>query len=575
VLGTVPVQPDGSARFTVPANTPISVQPLDAEGKALQLMRSWMTAMPGETVQCTGCHERANQSPPTQPAARLQRAGLHHPPWHGPVRGFSFAREVQPVLDHHCLPCHAGSVSPDLRGDRMITDWSSTTPGNGGAGLPASSPSPTRSCTASSAARASRATTTCWNPWSTTPTPPTWARCCARVTTACAWTRRPWTAWSPGWTSTAPYHGTWSEHLKNPGQQRERRRDLLKTYANVDDDPEALPPPDAPTYTPPPNGACRTPPVDVAAPRVEGWPFDGGAALRLQSAGVEDFRRDIQVAPGHTLRLVRVPAGSFVMGEPGGADDERALARVDIRDAFWMGAHEVSNALYNLFDPAHDSRVESKNTYQFGVHGYPMNRPEQPVVRVSWDEAMAFCAWLGARTGRAFTLPSEAQWEWACRAGADTPFAYGGPDADFSGHANFADVRLRDFASDPYTVDKPLAKPSPYDDWMPKDARFNDGALLTVAGGKYLPNAWGLFDLHGNAAEWTRSAYRPHPWKADDRDDPAPCARRVVKGGSWRDPPARGAAGARIDYEPWQRVYNVGFRVICQDPPAATQARAR
>jgi hypothetical protein len=107
IIGTVPVEPDGSAYFKVPANTPVSVQPLDEKGHALQLMRSWMTAMPGEQVSCTGCHEPRNESPPTRRSAALARAPSEITvPWYGPRRGFSFRREVQPVLDRHCIACH-------------------------------------------------------------------------------------------------------------------------------------------------------------------------------------------------------------------------------------------------------------------------------------------------------------------------------------------------------------------------------------------------------------------------------------------------------------------------------------
>jgi hypothetical protein len=99
VLGTVPVEADGSAKFLVPVNTPISLQPLDAEGKAIQLMRSWMTAMPGETVQCIGCHEPQNTAPPAKTALAWSKPPAQIQPWYGPVRGFSYAREVQPVID--------------------------------------------------------------------------------------------------------------------------------------------------------------------------------------------------------------------------------------------------------------------------------------------------------------------------------------------------------------------------------------------------------------------------------------------------------------------------------------------
>ena len=115
VLGTVPVAEDGSAYFAVPANTPIAIQPLDAEGKAVQLMRSWFTAMPGERVTCVGCHENANNAPPPYVTGSPSEAPLRITPWHGPVRGFSWDREVQPVLDRYCVGCHNGQPQNDKR----------------------------------------------------------------------------------------------------------------------------------------------------------------------------------------------------------------------------------------------------------------------------------------------------------------------------------------------------------------------------------------------------------------------------------------------------------------------------
>jgi len=97
VLGTVPVEEDGSAFFRVPANTPISIQPLGADGKALQLMRSWTTAMPGEIVSCVGCHEKQNGAPPAVQTIAARKEPAEIKPWYGPVRGFSFVREVQPA----------------------------------------------------------------------------------------------------------------------------------------------------------------------------------------------------------------------------------------------------------------------------------------------------------------------------------------------------------------------------------------------------------------------------------------------------------------------------------------------
>ncbi len=140
VLGTVPVAQDGSAYFSVPANTPIAVQPLDERGMAVQQMRSWFTAMPGETLSCVGCHEPQNMAPALMPAAAMRDKPTSIAPWHGRERGFSFAREVQPVLDHYCVECDETETRsgkshdrepPYLRGDIMIDDWDSQISGRG------------------------------------------------------------------------------------------------------------------------------------------------------------------------------------------------------------------------------------------------------------------------------------------------------------------------------------------------------------------------------------------------------------------------------------------------------------
>jgi formylglycine-generating enzyme required for sulfatase activity len=183
---------------------------------------------------------------------------------------------------------------------------------------------------------------------------------------------------------------------------------------------------------------------------------------------------------------------------------------------------------------------------------------------------MAFCRWLSEKTGRRFSLPTEAEWEFACRAGTETPFFYGDLNSDFSRFANLADAKLVEFASDVWNNNVPLKDPSRYDEWIPKDARFNDGALVSAPPARYRPNPWGLFDIHGNVAEWTRTTCRPYPYDpGDGRDDAACDGRKVVRGGSWRDRPQRSTASFRLSYQPYQRVFNVGFRVACESPLAA------
>ena len=108
VLGTTPVHDDGSAMFRVPARTPVYFQALDADGQMVQTMRSWSTLQPGERAACVGCHEDKNQSPPSYTADSLAMRGgpKQLQPFYGPTRGFSFPKEIQPILDRHCVSCH-------------------------------------------------------------------------------------------------------------------------------------------------------------------------------------------------------------------------------------------------------------------------------------------------------------------------------------------------------------------------------------------------------------------------------------------------------------------------------------
>jgi hypothetical protein len=109
VLGEVKVYEDGSAMFTVPARTPVYFQAVDARGCVVQTMRSWSTLQPGEYFGCVGCHEHKNSAPPTENYgfSLAMKAGLQAPePFYGPPRGFSFPKEIQPILDAHCIRCH-------------------------------------------------------------------------------------------------------------------------------------------------------------------------------------------------------------------------------------------------------------------------------------------------------------------------------------------------------------------------------------------------------------------------------------------------------------------------------------
>ena len=109
-------------------------------------------------------------------------------------------------------------------------------------------------------------------------------------------------------------------------------------------------------------------------------------------------------------------------------------------------------------------------------------------------------------------------------------------------------------------------------EWVLRDARFNDNGAYSVDVGRYQPNPWGLCDMHGNVAEWTASPYRPYPYREDagagavqsEIRDPKSEMRMVVRGGSWYDRPHRATSSFRLGYPAWQRVYNVGFRLVCE-----------
>ena len=595
IIGTVPVEPDGSAYFRVPANVPISLQPLDGEGKALQLMRSWMTAMPGEVLSCVGCHESQNSSPPNHHAAAFNRPPSDITPWYGPTRGFSFKREVQPVLDYYCVGCHDGATPLTADGKPLpdFTDRPEVHPAardkgyNGGTKF---SPSYlalrayVRGHTIESDIHLLypgefHADTT---------------QLVQKLRKGHSGVQLDPEAWDRliTWIDlNTPYHGTWHEiiGMGRVQAQRDRRRAMDKLYAGLDEDPEAIYPA---TYKPPesfaPRAASREPEIanrKSEITNVPGWPFDAAEAKKRQAAS-GPVELSLELGSGIKLELVRIPAGEFLMGDPAGDADERPIARVKIPQPFWMAKYETTNEQFALFDPAHDSRIEHGDFLQFSIRerGYPVNGSRQPVCRVNWHQAAAFCRWLADKTGLAFTLPTEAQWEWACRAGADTPMSWGAVETDFAKLANLADHTLR--FVDTFGWGLPSGAVPP---WRPAIEEVNDGFKVSAPVGSFAPNPWGLHDMHGNVWEWTRSTNMAYPYREDDGRNvatadgrsptgglpqsqianrgPQIAQRLVVRGGSWYYRPKQARCAYRLSYAPWHRVFDVGFRVVAPIEP--------
>lgn len=542
IHGTVPVYEDGSALFRVPANAPIVVQPLDAEGKAIQVMRSWYTAMPGEFANCVGCHERQNTTPGLRRTIAATRPPSPIEPWRGPSRPYSFLREVQPVLDKHCVGCHDGKPAANGSPKPNFADT-----GRGDRGF-------VKSYLA-------------LHPFVRRPGPESdyhlqkpmeWHASTSELVQMLRkghkGVKLDTEAWDRLYTwidLNVPCHGTWSEHRGNIERIVQRRLEMRTKYANRPENYEVYP-------TPPPERAEFVKPAPEPerkpfAQKVPSWPFDAAEAKKRQEAAGMPAELKIALSDNLALDLVLVPAGEFVMGAHDGYPDEYPQSRVRIDKPFYLGKFEVTNEQYALFDPAHDSGYISVFNKDHSNRGRAVNGPRQPVVRISWKQAMAFCYWLSEGTGHKFTLPTEAQWEWAARAGTDSPLYWGALDADFGKLANLADARLNELC----------IRDSPK--WMPAITSVNDGATVTNNVGSYAPNPFGLHDMGGNVAEWTLSTYRPYPYvDGDGRNTPSDSGRKVARGGSYHDRPFRARSAVRYDYESWQPVHNVGFRVLCE-----------
>jgi formylglycine-generating enzyme required for sulfatase activity len=563
ILGTVPVESDGSACFKIPANTPVALQPLDADGRALQLMRSWFTAQRGEVLSCTGCHESQNSAPPTRGSLAAKRAPSTLTPWYGPARPFAFPTEVQPVLDRNCVSCHDGKEGPDHPSTLNfavtgIPDQYSRDPAYLNLHRFVRRPGP-------------ESDFHLFKPMEYHARTSELVQLLEKGHHGVTLSAEDWDRLNTWIDLNAPWRGSWNPKPAQEGDlnPEQRRRELSLRYSgsylNPDDEYAAAverlrksgkPAPVAPA----PKAAAAA----VPAPSLATWPFDQAKAVELQKAAGPRTSRRLDLGGGVALELALIPAGRFVMGTSSGDAREKPASVVVIEKAFWMGRFEISNQQYARFDAAHDSRYIDQQWKDHTTPGYPANLPAQPVIRSTWSEARAFCDWLSKATGEKVELPSEAQWEWACRAGGSSEMSFGDTRADFSKHANLADHSLTRFAVRGVNP-QPMPNPGPNDAFIPRVDEFNDGAMISAPVGSYQANAWGLHDMHGNVAEWTRSLYKASPGTGGEgSQDLEAAGKRVVRGGSWRDRPQYATASYRLGYETWQPVYNVGFRVIIE-----------
>ena len=218
------------------------------------------------------------------------------------------------------------------------------------------------------------------------------------------------------------------------------------------------------------------------------------------------------------MRMVLVPAGTFPMGSPPGEPmrlDEETLRQVTLTRPFRIAATEVTQGQWLALMPTNRN---------------PHKGDELPVTSISWGDAQEFCVRLSEREGARYRLATEAEWEYACRAGT----AEGLPDAERDAVAWFAGN--------------------------------SEGSAHPV--GQKRPNAWGLFDMLGNVAEWTQDAYGPYP-VVDEEEDPTGPAEghsRVVRGGAWRSFKPAVRCAARTGTPRSHQLRHVGLRVVQELP---------
>lgn len=291
------------------------------------------------------------------------------------------------------------------------------------------------------------------------------------------------------------------------------------------------------------------------APTDEEWIFNLEKARKLQKDAAAEVGVPVELTLSlgdkTKLKLVLVPGGTFNMGSPRTEKyrgDDELRHRVTVTRPFYMGVHEVTQEQWE--------QIMGKNHSQF--HG-----GLRPVENVTYDEAVTFCYKVSQRTGRKVTLPSESQWEWACRAGTNTPYSTG----------NFLDWRQASFDGT-----QEIGKPTRFTDQHKKGKpQTRKGVGLdrqcTTFVGQFKPNGFGLYDMHGNVYEWCSDWYDEGYYNLSPQKDPQgpPEGKlRVCRGGSWGTPPWDCASARRHKWEPDTRTGQFGLRVIVTDIDAGS-----
>lgn len=294
----------------------------------------------------------------------------------------------------------------------------------------------------------------------------------------------------------------------------------------------SVPPPDAPEMVVAPPVVKSPSPSVVPSP-----PSTRFAPPTPSTPSASATPRVIDLGGGVNMALVWIPPGSFTMGgdqapevvarEGGGKSscfrDEQPPHQVTITKGFWLGQHEVTQEQWQALMGSNPSRFKATR---------------KPVEQVSWTDCQEFISRLNSSVeAGGFRLPTEAEWEYACRAGTTTPFHYG------------------------YDLDAVMAN---FDGGGPYGSGGKAGSRKeTVPVGLFSPNDWGLYDMHGNVWEWCQDAKRNYTTEpVTDPEGVDRAQTRALRGGSWRDPARNCRSAYRNAFQPGMRDLSIGFRIV-------------
>ncbi len=298
-------------------------------------------------------------------------------------------------------------------------------------------------------------------------------------------------------------------------------------------------------------------------------PFDADQAAKYQQAWATAINQPVEIENSIGMKFRLIPPGEFLMGsptdEPGRYETEKQHP-VRISKPFYMGAHEVTRAQFEAFviDTGYQTEAEAdgkggrgwdeqgeftdKPEYVWRTPGFPQT-DTHPVVHVSWNDAKQFTEWLSERDKAEYRLATEAEWEFACRAGTTTMYSNGNDAEKLVSIANIADAS---------TLEK-------YPAWTGA-VTSSDQHPYTAPVGTFQGNAFGLHDLHGNVWEWCQDRYDNDAYQNRSGTTVDPLGQfgesRVIRDGGWSTYPEKIRAAARNESPPTFRFASCGFRVV-------------